>query len=354
MADLPLWAVYAVASVSATISALVFVPAARSLAFRFGILDHPVGYKQHGAPIPYLGGIAVAGSVIVGVLIAGLAGLPLSIGQAAVILAMSAVLVVVGLIDDIRNLSPLVRVAAQAMAAVVVILAGSRVQIFDSMLLEIGLTVVWVVGITNGLNLLDNMDGLAAGVATVTGGWLFVIASLNGQYLVSAVLVAMCGAALGFLRHNRHPASIYLGDAGSLFLGFLLAVCAMGLRFDAPVAYTWVVPVLALAVPILDTTLVVVTRLGRGVSPFRGGRDHISHRLVLLGLSVPSAVLALCATAASFGLLAFVVSRAPTVDAYWIAGGAFALAAAGLVWLARRTGATVRTAAQPQVAEGPA
>lgn len=354
MLDLPLSAAYLVALAGAGTSALLLVPIARRVAFRFQILDHPIGYKQHGAPIPYLGGVAVAGAVILGVLMAGLAGLPLSISQAAVILAMSAVLVVVGLLDDIRNLSPLVRVAAQAMAAVVVILAGSRVQMFDSAILEIGLTVVWVVGITNGLNLLDNMDGLAAGVAAVTAGWMFVIASLNGQYLVSAVLVAMCGAALGFLRHNRHPASIYLGDAGSLFLGFLLAVCAMRLRFDAPAAYTWVIPVLALAVPILDTALVVVTRMSRRVSPFRGGRDHISHRLVLLGLSVPKAVSILYATAAGFGLVAFVVSRSPSVDAYWFAGGAFALAGGSLVWLERRTGATVRATNQPRISEGPA
>lgn len=335
MIELRFWAIYLTTFVAATGMALVFVPIARRAAFRLDILDHPGGYKKQDSPTPYLGGTAVAIAVFGSVALAAFVGLPLSRAQAVAILAMGLVLVVVGLVDDLRNLSLYVRLAAQAAAAVIVILAGWRVELFAADTVEILLTVAWVVGITNGMNLLDNMDGLAAGVAAIVAGWMFVIASLNGQYLVSALLVGLGGATLGFLRYNFHPASIYMGDAGSLFIGFLLAVCGMRLRFDAPIEYTWMIPVVVLGLPILDTSLVTVTRLRRRVSPFEGGRDHISHRLVQIGMSVRGAVLLLYSVTFMFGLLAFVVSRTTDWSAYLVAGVAFGMSVLGLIGLER-------------------
>lgn len=348
--DVSLWLIYTGTFLVALAAALAFVPVARSLAFRFGVLDHPGGYKQQAEPIPYLGGVAVAAATISAVVGAGLMGLGISPGQAGLVLGMAAVLVVVGLADDVLHLPLSPRVVAQTAAAIAVILLGTRVQLFDSVVLEVLLTAVWVVGITNGLNLLDNMDGLAAGVAAIGSGWLFVIAASNGQFLVSTLLVALLGAVLGFLRYNVHPARIYLGDAGSLFLGFLLAVAGMRLNFGDPVRFTWLIPVVALGVPILDTSFVTVTRLRRGASPFNGARDHISHRLVALGMSVRGAVGVLGAAAFIFGFVAFVISRNPDLTAYALAAGVFGSGLVGLLWLERRTSPLVET---PPTGPGP-
>ena len=332
------WLGYGSGLVMAGALALFLTPVARTLALRFDIVDHPGGYKRQERPIPYLGGVAIAVAAFSGVVVSeAVRGVP-SWGQAAVVLGMCAVLVAVGLTDDVRNLPPLPRLFAQALAALVVIMLGARVQLVDSALAEILLTVLWVVGITNGMNLLDNMDGLAAGVTAVSSAWLFVMAAVNGQYLVAGLLVALVGASLGFLRHNFHPATIYMGDAGSLCVGFLLAVAAMRLRFDAPIEYTWLVPVLALGLPILDTSYVTIARIARGDNPLSGGRDHISHRLVEVGFTVRGAVGILYGVAFVFGFLAFVASLVGDWPAYLIAAGAFGVGMLGVGLLDRRAG----------------
>lgn len=332
------WLGYAMGFVVAGGLALFLTPVARFLALRYDIVDNPGGYKRQARPVPYLGGVAIAVAAIAGVLVSeATRGVP-SWSQATVVLGMCAVLVVVGFADDVRNLPPLPRLAAQALAALVVITLGTRVQLVDSVVAETLLTMFWVVGITNGMNLLDNMDGLSAGVTAVSSGWLFVMAAGNGQFLVAGLLAAMIGASLGFLRHNFHPARIYMGDAGSLFIGFLLAVAAMRMRFDAPIEYTWLVPVLALGLPILDTSYVTVTRIARGTNPLSGGRDHISHRLVQVGFTVRSAVGILYGVAFVFGLVAFAVSFVADWPAYVIATGAFGVAVLGIALLDRRAG----------------
>ena len=332
------WLGYAMGFVVASGLVLVLTPVARTLALRLDIVDQPGGYKQQERAVPYLGGVAIAVAAFTGVVVSeAVRGVP-SWGQAVVVLGMCAVLVGVGFADDVRNLPPLPRLVVQALAALVVIMLGARVQLVDSALAETVLTTVWVVGITNGMNLLDNMDGLAAGVTAVSSGWLFVMAAGNGQYLVAGLLAAMIGASLGFLRHNFHPATIYMGDAGSLCIGFLLAVAAMRLRFNAPIEYTWLVPVLALGLPILDTSYVTVTRVARGKNPFSGGRDHISHRLVQVGFTVRGAVGILYGVAFIFGLLAFTISLVADWPAYLIAAGAFGVGVIAIALLDKRAG----------------
>lgn len=347
------WLAYAAAFVASVSVTAVLVPLMKRVARRFGVLDHPGGYKTQNEPIPYLGGVAMAAATLVGVVFLWQMGLAARWGEGLVIMVAGVAMMFVGLADDLWNLSPWLRLAAQAVAATAVAASGTSIELFDSALFGSVLTVVWIVGITNGLNLLDNMDGLASGVAAISGGWLFVIAVLNGQVLVASLLAGAIGAALGFLRFNYHPASIYMGDAGSLFLGFLLAVAAIRLRFDAPQQYTWVIPVLALGVPILDTTYVTVTRLARGASPLRGGRDHISHRLVLLGLGLRGAVTAIYVATAIFGLVSFVASRGPSTSAYWLFGGVFASAISGLIWMARRTDDSFGATVSAQVVDAP-
>lgn len=168
---------------------------------------------------------------------------------------------------------------------------------------------IWIVAITNAFNLLDNMDGLSAGVAVIAAGFFAVIAVMNGQYLVAPLAAALAGCALGFLRSNFHPARIYMGDAGSLFLGFVLAVVGVKLSFPVSGQATFLVPVLVLGVAIFDTALVSATRIRHGRSPFQGGRDHTSHRLVVCGLSVPGAVTLIYGAAVTLGLLAFTMVR---------------------------------------------
>jgi UDP-GlcNAc:undecaprenyl-phosphate/decaprenyl-phosphate GlcNAc-1-phosphate transferase len=315
------WWEYAAAFGGALLLALVLTPVVLRIAERRQILDHPGDHKGHKSPVPYLGGLAMVVALSVAVLVVGVLRPPESgFGELAAVLGMAIVLSVVGLLDDLRGLGPIVRLVVEVAAGLGVWAVDAGVQFTGSEPLNALVTVIWVVGITNAFNLLDNMDGLSAGVAAIAAGSIFVIAQVEGQFLVAALAAALAGCALGFLRHNFHPARIYMGDAGSLYLGFVLAYLGLKLRFSAPDDITFLVPVLVLGVPILDTTLVTITRLQHGRSPFQGGRDHISHRLVKLGLPVRAAVGTIYVAAASLGVLALVVSRVDRTSAYLLAG----------------------------------
>lgn len=286
------------------------MPLMLRLATRYGVLDRPGGYKQQDGPVPYLGGLVIVVGFSAAVLAAAAfapEGLPLD--QLAIVIATGVSLSVVGLADDVWGLSPVVRLVIEIAAGVVVVLSGAGVTLAGGPTLASGLiTVLWVVGVTNAFNLLDNMDGLSGGVAAIAAGTFFLIALMHGQFLVAALAAALAGCALGFLRHNFHPARIYMGDAGSLFIGFLLAVIGLKLRFEAPPTVTFFVPILVLGVALFDTSLVVLTRLAHRRSPLVGGRDHVSHRLVFLGLPVRAAVALIYGGAAALGWLAVVMT----------------------------------------------
>jgi UDP-GlcNAc:undecaprenyl-phosphate/decaprenyl-phosphate GlcNAc-1-phosphate transferase len=305
----------------AMLLAFVLTPVALRLAQRRDILDHPGDHKGHDSPVPYLGGLAMVTALSVAVLVFASVRPPESgFGELAAVLGMAIVLSMVGLLDDLRGLGPIVRLVVEAGAGLGVWAVGAGVEFTGSETLNAVITVVWVVGITNAFNFLDNMDGLSAGVAAIAAGSFFVIARVEGQFLVAAFAAALAGCALGFLRHNFHPARIYMGDAGSLYLGFVLAYLGLKLRFDMPEDITVLVPVIVLSVPILDVTLVTVARLRHGRSPFQGGRDHISHRLVRLGLPIRTAVGTIYVAAGSLGVIALVVSRVDHTSAYLLAG----------------------------------
>jgi UDP-GlcNAc:undecaprenyl-phosphate GlcNAc-1-phosphate transferase len=186
-------------------------------------------------------------------------------------------------------------------------------------------TVLWVVGITNAFNLLDNMDGLSAGIAGIASLSFFAVAASNGQFLVGGLSLALAGCALGFLRHNFHPARVYMGDSGALFFGFLISYVGLKLQLAVSSQVSIVLPVMVCSVAILDTTLVTVARLRHGLSPFQGGRDHLSHRLVKIGLPVPVAVTVLYAAAASVGVVAFVLPRVDQTSAWTLSALVFVL-----------------------------
>ena len=225
------------------------------------------------------------------------------------LLAGSALMFLIGIYDDIKPLTPPVKMAGQLLAAGIVVFSGYRTEFFSTELPNILLTVVWLVGITNAINLLDNMDGLAGGISFITACLLsFFFWHTPGQEQLLLLSLTLAGAILGFLIFNFPPASIFMGDSGSLFLGFTLAALAIARKPQASNVFAIMsVPTLIFLLPILDTTFVTFTRLLRGQSPAQGGRDHTSHRLVAFGLSERQAVLVLYALALGAGITGAVV-----------------------------------------------
>lgn len=289
-------------------------PFVRRLALRLGVVDAPNARKIHLQPVPLLGGVAIYLGFLVALVFWGDYAY---IREAIAIVVGASLVSLLGIWDDRWGLRPLVKLLGQALAATVLLLAGVAVGLFPWEWLNWVVTLAWVVGITNALNLLDNMDGLSGGVAAVAAAFFLLLAAgrPHPQYLVSALAAALLGACLGFLRYNFNPASIFMGDAGSLFLGFMLAALAIKLRFPPPdfpqraELVSWMIPLLVLGVPIFDTTLVVISRLRRRLNPLTSpGKDHLSHRLVALGMTRREAVLTIYVVAFGLGLIAVLLS----------------------------------------------
>ncbi len=316
--------------------AAALTPLMRRLALRSAVVDAPDGERKlQTHAIPYLGGIAIAASAtLTPVVAAWLRGYPASdLRLLAGVLLPAIVLSAVGLLDDMRGLPPLPRFLVQSLAGAVTawLLSGAGTTVTLSVLgiFNVGLTVFWVVGVTNALNLLDNMDGAASGTAAIAALGFFAIAAANGQFLVAALAIALAGACAGFLVWNHHPARIYMGDSGSLFIGFMLA--AIGMRLELvhlAQLNALAIPVLVLAVPILDTSLVVTSRIRRGISPFVGGLDHLSHRLRRTGLDTRGTVRRIWLAGAAASVAAFAVSRLDEQP------GAMLIAAAAIAFVA--------------------
>lgn len=293
--------------------ALGVTPMARRLAFRTNMVDRPGGRKFHANPTPLLGGLAIYAAVIAALL---LFGDHFYVGEVAAIIIGATLISTLGFWDDRVSLPPWAKLLGQTIPVAVLVVAGVRISLFPSPVLNIAATILWVLFITNAVNFLDNMDGLTAGVAAVASAFFVLLAALSGQYLVGVLAAALLGACLGFLVYNFNPASIFMGDTGSLFIGFLLAVVGIKLRFPANVpAVTWMIPPLVLGIPILDTTLVIISRLRRGLNPLTtAGKDHLSHRLVYLGLTRREAVMAIYLIGGVFGMIAIFVSQASVAE----------------------------------------
>ncbi len=304
------WWEYTGIFLASALLCLVLTPVAIAAATRAGVFDEPGGHKSHISPIPYLGGLAIVLAFAASVVGAALLDPPESgQGELVAVLLLAVGLGVVGLADDLRNLSPAVRLLAEVLCAVQLWRMDVGITLTGEEFVDVLLTVLWVVGITNAFNLLDNMDGLAAGQAAICSVAVFVIAASNGQFLVATLAVSLAGCASGFLHHNFHPARVYMGDGGALFLGFLISYLCIKLRFADSVSGAYLVPVVICVLPITDTSLVTLSRMAAGRSPFQGGQDHISHRLVRSGIPVPISVGLTYFASASAGVLAFVVSR---------------------------------------------
>lgn len=319
--DLAFLGTYAAAFAVALGATLAATPIFRRVALRLGVVDVPNERKIHADPVPYLGGmsiiVAFSAAVVTGALVRGITG---SYTQVAAIIGGALLLAAMGLWDDLSVVPGWIKVPAEVALALVLYAAGTRAQLFQVVPLDVLLTVGWVVGVTNAVNYMDNMDGLSAGISAIAAAYFAVLAALSGQFLVASLSAALAGCALGFLWYNRPPARIFMGDAGSLFLGFLLAALGLELEFGNLARVTFFVPIAVMAVPVLDALLVSVSRVMRGISPIEPGKDHISHRLVNIGIPPPAAVGLLYFAGAACGWLGVVIAYARPVTAYMLMG----------------------------------
>jgi UDP-GlcNAc:undecaprenyl-phosphate GlcNAc-1-phosphate transferase len=327
--------------VAALALSAALVPLSRALARKLGVMDQPGPRKVHATPMPRLGGLAVFLSFS-GVVLAGYAlvpflnalpfvqthfGTPLALLQEAyrvekkllALLVSSALAFSVGLADDILGTRFHVgwKAAGQIVAALVVIAADVRTSFMPTDWLNTVITLLWVVGVTNAFNLLDNMDGLSTGVAFVASAVLLINAWMLGEFFISLILVAFMGSLLGFLLFNFNPASVFLGDCGSLFIGSVLASLTLLERYVSHASSTYfpvLMPVLVLAVPLLDTATVIVIRVRERRPIYLGDSRHLSHRLVSLGLSQRTAVLIIYLITFCLGLGAASLADATPVE----------------------------------------
>jgi UDP-GlcNAc:undecaprenyl-phosphate GlcNAc-1-phosphate transferase len=313
----------------------LLTPLMRKIALATDVVDKPnTAHKSHKQPVPYLGGVAI----IIGIIFVAYSTSLVSnftsktFWLATSVLAPALVLGLIGLWDDMKNLPPLPRFVAQTIAGVFtafILTATDNVgnptgsQIFDTLI-----TIVWVVGICNSINFFDNLDGGAAGTVAISSTALAYLALNGDQYLIAALATVTAGATMGFLIWNKSPARIYMGDAGALFLGVLLATLTVRLHpsTDTQIG-SYFTPVLLLAVPILDTSVAVISRLKRNISPFQGGQDHLSHRLIRVGLSRRKAAVSLWGLSGLYSLVAVYLSK-PNQDFESIL-----ILGAGLLWL---------------------
>jgi len=305
-------------------------PLLRRLALRLGFVDQPAARKIHRSPVPLLGGLAIYAAFLVTLI---LFGEKFNLTQLVSIFLGATLVSFMGLWDDRRSLPVWVKLLGQILGAGILLIAGVSITLFSLPILNALATILWVVGITNAMNLLDNMDGLSAGIAAIASGFFLLLAAGSGQYLVGGLAAALLGACIGFLIYNLNPAQIFMGDSGSLFIGFVLAALSIKLRFpDNVTSVTWMIPVLVLGLPIFDTALVIISRLRCGVNPFTTpGKDHISHRLVARGFTRREAVLTLYLVSGFLGGSALFIVHAGKLESYLV-GGAVAFAGLYFLW----------------------
>jgi UDP-GlcNAc:undecaprenyl-phosphate/decaprenyl-phosphate GlcNAc-1-phosphate transferase len=296
----------------------------RALAIRLGAMDAPnLARKTQATPVPYLGGVAIALGITITTLVAVFVGGNKSgenVSQlkdlALTVLLPALLLGAMGLVDDLRSLSPWPRLITQSVVgsfvAFIIVQGGTVGTPFGTSTLNTAVTIFWIVGICNSINFFDNLDGAASGAVAIAAFGVFFIAFDRGQELVSALSIVTAGATIGFLMWNKSPAKIYMGDAGALFLGVITSVATI--RLNPGITPTWkslTIPVILLAVPLLDTCVAVFSRLARGLSPLTGGKDHLSHRLVRAGLSRRVAAVGLWSASGACAVVAVLVYQYP-------------------------------------------
>lgn len=291
----------------------------RKLAIRIGAMDRPnLERKTQKEPVPYLGGVAIALTILI-ITYASIAAKQPSAEKftlASQVLIPASLLGLMGLLDDLKGLAAFPRLVIQTLAAIIMSLILIKTDTmgfaFGNSSVDAIISILWIVGICNSINFFDNLDGGAAGTVAAATLGIFLIAFAQGQELISALAILTAGATLGFLMWNKSPAKIYMGDAGALFLGIIIST--LTIRMNPNIDPDWkslAIPVILLAVPILDTTVAVTSRIYRGLTPFNGGKDHLSHRLVRIGFTHRIAAFLLWGSSAACAALAYLIYKFP-------------------------------------------
>ena len=284
-----------------------FTPFARQVAFKIRLLDHPHSNKSHAHPTPLLGGLVMYAAFFAAIFFTTNANTHIW-----GILAGSTFLVILGMIDDKLGMMPTMKLSGQVLAAFLAYKMGIRVITFEDYYVSMFFTIFWIVGITNAFNLLDNLNGLSSGIAGISALFIGIMALVNSQIYIAILAFALAGACFGFLKHNFPKAKIFMGDSGSMFLGFTLAcLTILGSWETDKISVSLSIPMLVLGYPIFDTTLVTFLRLKEKRPIFIGGTDHSSHILASLGLKKTRAVLIAYVVSVFLGCSAFLVSILP-------------------------------------------
>lgn len=302
--------------VFATMTSYLMTPHVIKLAYKIGAIDIPKDNRRvHKEPIPRLGGLAIYAGFVVGVLFM----VPLTRELVGILIAAS-VIVIMGILDDTKGLKAKTKLFIQIACALIVTFFGVKIDfvsnpfashssLFFLGFMSIPITVFWIVGITNTVNLIDGLDGLAAGVSTIAALTMALVAFLNGEYMNTTIVLALAGGAVGFLPYNFNPAKIFMGDTGSLFLGFILSIIAIEATVKSAAALAVVVPILALGIPILDTTFAIIRRSLAGKPIMEADKGHLHHRFLNKGLSQKQTVLALYVISLVLGISAVLISN---------------------------------------------
>lgn len=299
----------------AFIIAYGFTPLTKQIAIGIGLLDYPDRKKSHAHPIPLLGGLAIYMAFFAAVLFTTNFN-----NYIYGILAGGTIIFLLGVIDDKFGMMPKMKLSGQILAALIVYKLGFRVGTFEDYYVSMFFTIFWIVGITNAFNLLDNLNGLSSGIAGISAAFFGIMALKTSNIYVAILSFALAGACFGFLKHNFPKADIFMGDSGSMLLGFVLACLAILVTWKTDkIELSMSLPFFILGYPIFDTTLVTVLRLIEKRPIFIGGRDHSSHMLASLGLKKTRAVLLIYIVSFLLGLNAFLISIMPINTAIFLA-----------------------------------
>ena len=321
--ELPAIARIAAALVAALLISFIATPVVKSIAQMVGAVDVPKDNRRmHNHPIPRMGGLAI----FLGFLLSTLIFVPMSSSMRGMLLG-AVIIVVLGIFDDIYSLRAMFKFVVQIIAALVAVLSGNVIETLSNPnvfsadpywnlgILAVPATVIWIVAITNAVNLIDGLDGLACGVSTISSMSLLVIALVVSEGNVAILMAALAGGCIGFLPYNMNPAKIFMGDTGSMFLGYLLATISIQGLFKFYVGISFAVPFIILGLPIFDTCFAFIRRIAHGQSPMHADRSHVHHRLIDMGFNQKQAVAVLYVISAILGLSAVVLTTSGPVKA---------------------------------------
>ena len=331
------------AFVCACVIAFALTPLVKRLAFAVGAVDRPGGRHIHKKPTALLGGLAIFAGFLVSILLFA----PMD-RQLASTLAGALVIVIVSALDDRFDLPPVLRLGVHVLAALLPILwGGIRVEFLSGLgfgasadyslgWLSIPVTLVWIVGVTNAVNWIDGLDGLAAGVSGIAALSMLVISCLLGNFYVALILAALSGAVIGFIPHNLHPAKIFMGDTGAMFLGYMLAVMSIQGLFKFYVIVSFLVPFLVVGIPIIDMAMTIFRRIAHRQSPMHGDRAHVHHRLIDMGFTQRQTVAILYCISFILGISAVVMTVSGEIKAILLLFAVILAAIFGVILIAKR------------------